>query len=135
MVLKLVERRPVAHAAKQLVERVSEGTRRVLSAQRAKGRVEFTEGGMRQMRFGRITQFEVMQVAQRNVMLAHLGREFGLADLASRQMQPVALHEFVAIDEDTALGGTGTAPAPRIVKRSEIGDGGTPLEYAGGAGR
>src|SRR5436190_1936482 len=115
MILQLVERRPVAHAAKQLVKRIPKRKWRIVATQSAKCRVEFTERGMREMGFGRITQFEVMQVAQRNVKLAKLGREFGLADLSSRQMQRVALHDLAAINEDAALGGAGATPAPRVV--------------------
>src|SRR5882757_3083828 len=103
MVLKLVERRPMANAAEQFVQRVPERTWCVVAAQSAKRRVQLAESGMGQTRFGRIAQFEVMQVAQSDVELAQLWREFRLTDLPSREMQPVALHNLVAIDEDTAL--------------------------------
>jgi hypothetical protein len=67
------------------------------------------------MRFFRISQLEVMKVAEHKVKLAQLGRKFGLADLPSRELQPVTLYQLVAIDEDTALRGRGAAPAPGIV--------------------
>ena len=89
--------------------------RGVVPAQRAKRRVELAKRGMRQMRFFRISQLEVMKVAERKVKLAQLGRKFGLADLPSREMQPVTLYHLVAIDEDTAPRGRGAAPAPGIV--------------------
>lgn len=89
--------------------------RGVVPAQRAKRRVELAKRGMRQMRFFRISQLEVMKVAEHKVKLAQLGRKFGLADLPSRELQPVTLYHLVAIDEDTALRGRGAAPAPGIV--------------------
>ena len=90
---------------------------------------------MRQMGFGGVTHLEVMKVAERKVKLAQLGGKFGLTDLSSREMQRVALYDLVAIDEDAALCGAGAAPAPRVVERSEIGDGGTPFEAAAGTFR
>src|SRR6266567_1948403 len=135
MVPKQVQRRSVAHAAEQFVKRAPKGAWRIVPAQRAKRWVELAERGMRQMRFVRIAQFEVMKVAERKVKLAQLGREFGLADLPSREMQPVALYHLVAIDEDTALRGPGAAPAPGVIERAKIGDGGTPFKAAGGAFR
>ncbi len=90
---------------------------------------------MRQMWLGCVTHFKVMKVAERNVKFAQLGRNFGLADLSSREMQPVALRDLVTINEDAALCGPGAASAPGIVERAKIGDGGTPFESAGGAFR
>ena len=73
MVLKLIEGRAMAHAAKQLVESFAEGARCVLAAQGAKRRIKLTECGVRKMWFGCVTQFEMMQMSERNVKLAQLG--------------------------------------------------------------
>ena len=86
MVLKLVERRTMAYTPKQFVESFAERARRVIAAQGAKCRIKLAKCGMRKMRFGCITQFEMMQVAKRNVELAQLGGRFGFADLSARQM-------------------------------------------------
>ena len=86
MVLNLVERRPMAHAAKQFVKRAPKGAWRIVPAQRAKRWVELAERGMRQMRLVGVAHLEVMKMTERKVKFAQFGREFGLADLPSREM-------------------------------------------------
>jgi hypothetical protein len=73
VILKLVQRRTMADTTKQLVDGVTKGMRRILAAQGTKCRIEFTESGMREMRFRCVAHFEMMQMTQRDVKLTKLG--------------------------------------------------------------
>ena len=128
MVLKLVKRSPVANATEQFVKGVPEGTWRVVPAQSAERRVKLAECWMREMRFRCVAHFEMIQMTQCNVKLAKLRRKFRLTDLSACEVRSVVLGDLVAVNQNTALGGAGAAAAPWIVKRSEVSNGGTPLE-------
>src|SRR5262249_24565782 len=120
MILNPVERRPVAHAAKQFVKRAPKGTWGIVATQRAERWIELSESGMRQMRLVRVTHLEVMKMAERKVKFTELRREFGLADLPSREMQRVTFHHLITINEDSALRIPGAASAPGVIERAKI---------------
>src|SRR5207302_1188354 len=71
-------------------------------------------------------ELKLVEMAQRDVKMAKLGRELALIQQRAREMQLVTFSDLVPIDQDAALRGTGAASAPGIVECPEIRDGGAP---------
>jgi hypothetical protein len=85
---------------------------------------------MGQMGLRRISYFKVVKVAESNVELTEFGRAIGFANLSSSEVQRISPHNFVAVDNYTALRGAGATSTPRIIESAAVGDGRTPLESA-----
>src|SRR5262249_13837719 len=98
----------------------------VLTAERSKCRIKLAERRVRQVRLGRITQFQLVEMAQREVKIAEFGRELRFLDERACEMQLVPPGDLITVHQDTALGRTSASPAPGIVKCPEIRHGCTP---------